>query len=93
MPPLSQDAPLLSSYRRFSRPGEIERAKALLNVGADVLVVDSSQGDSVFQIDLVKQLKSAFPDTQVGVVQAGRGHLTRQVLLTASKHCLVLLRS
>ena len=52
------------------RPGELERAKALLQVGADVLVVDSSQGDSVFQVDLVKQLKSSYPDTQVGVVSS-----------------------
>lgn len=37
----------------------------MLEVGADVLVIDSSQGDSVFQVDLVKQLKSAYPNTQV----------------------------
>lgn len=51
---------------RFFRPADLERAKALLQVGADVLVVDSSQGDSVFQVDIVKQLKSAYPNTQVG---------------------------
>lgn len=50
------------------RPGEMERAKALLQVGADVLVVDSSQGDSVFQADLVKQLKLVYPDAQVSRV-------------------------
>ncbi|KAL8432751.1 hypothetical protein ACSSS7_004375 [Eimeria intestinalis] len=66
-PLASKDAnkQLLVGAALSTRPGEIERAKALLQVGADVLVVDSSQGDSVFQIDLVKQLKSAFPDTQI----------------------------
>ncbi|CDI75611.1 inosine-5'-monophosphate dehydrogenase, putative [Eimeria praecox] len=56
---------LLVGAALSTRPGEIERAKALLQVGADVLVIDSSQGDSVFQVDLVKQLKSAYPNTQV----------------------------
>ncbi|KAL8450698.1 hypothetical protein Emed_002336 [Eimeria media] len=66
-PLASKDAnkQLLVGAALSTRPGEIERAKALLQVGADVLVVDSSQGDSIFQIDLVKQLKSAFPNTQI----------------------------
>lgn len=66
-PLASKDAnkQLLVGAALSTRPGEVERAKALLQVGADVLVIDSSQGDSIFQIDLVKQLKSAYPDAQI----------------------------
>lgn len=66
-PLASKDAnkQLLVGAALSTREGEIERAKALLQVGADVLVIDSSQGDSVFQVDLVKRLKSAYPDTQI----------------------------
>lgn len=66
-PLASKDAnkQLLVGAALSTRAGELERAKALLQVGADVLVIDSSQGDSVFQIDLVKQLKAAYPETQI----------------------------
>ncbi|XP_026191327.1 inosine-5'-monophosphate dehydrogenase [Cyclospora cayetanensis] len=66
-PLASKDAnkQLLVGAALSTRPGELERAKALLQVGADVLVIDSSQGDSIFQTDLIKQLKSACPETQV----------------------------
>lgn len=43
----------------------MERARALYEAGADVLVVDSSQGDSIYQIDLIKRLKAAHPAIQV----------------------------
>nr|AET50798.1 hypothetical protein [Eimeria tenella] len=56
---------LLVGAALSTRAADLERAKALLQVGADVLVVDSSQGDSVFQVDIVKQLKSAYPNTQI----------------------------
>ncbi|EPR64406.1 IMPDH [Toxoplasma gondii RUB] len=48
-----------------TKPHDIERAKALQEAGADVLVVDSSQGDSIYQVDLVKRLKAAFPELQI----------------------------
>eukprot|EP00922_Rhytidocystis_sp_ex-Travisia-forbesii_P027268 GHVS01039970.1.p1 GENE.GHVS01039970.1~~GHVS01039970.1.p1 ORF type:complete len:590 (+),score=102.92 GHVS01039970.1:140-1909(+) len=40
-----------------TRPNDLIRAKALVDVGVDVLVVDSSQGDSVYQTDLIQQIK------------------------------------
>ncbi|KAF8819236.1 IMP dehydrogenase [Cardiosporidium cionae] len=41
------------------------RAKALLEAGTDVLIIDSSQGNSIYQIDTIKQLKQRFPDVQI----------------------------
>eukprot|EP00922_Rhytidocystis_sp_ex-Travisia-forbesii_P064375 GHVS01095671.1.p1 GENE.GHVS01095671.1~~GHVS01095671.1.p1 ORF type:complete len:554 (-),score=107.88 GHVS01095671.1:1505-2923(-) len=40
-----------------TKPNDLARAKALVDVGVDVLVVDSSQGDSIYQTDLIKQIK------------------------------------
>jgi IMP dehydrogenase len=48
-----------------TRPDDMERAKALVEAGVDVIVVDSSQGDSVYQINIVKHLKSTHPKLQV----------------------------
>ncbi len=45
--------------------GELDRADALITAGADVLVVDSAHGHSEMVIDMVAQIKKAFPDTQV----------------------------
>ncbi|XP_055388961.1 LOW QUALITY PROTEIN: inosine-5'-monophosphate dehydrogenase-like [Condylostylus longicornis] len=57
-----------------TRADEEGRAKALIDAGVDVLVVDSSQGDSVFQSDLISRLKSNFPSIEIigGNVVSGR---------------------
>ncbi|MFP6581751.1 MAG: IMP dehydrogenase [Candidatus Hydrogenedentota bacterium] len=46
-------------------PDEVERAKALIAVKVDVLVVDTAHGHSQMVIDQVKRIKDAFPDTDV----------------------------
>jgi IMP dehydrogenase len=45
--------------------GELARAEALLNMGVDVLVVDSAHGHSVMVAQTVRQVKDAFPQAQV----------------------------
>ena len=42
-----------------------ERAKELISVGADIIVVDTAHGHSKGVIDTVKQLKKNFPDTDI----------------------------
>jgi IMP dehydrogenase len=46
-------------------PDDIERARRLIGAGADVIVLDSDQGDSVYQIDFLKKLKTEFPNVDV----------------------------
>mmetsp|Transcript_3347 Transcript_3347/g.6950 ORF Transcript_3347/g.6950 Transcript_3347/m.6950 type:complete len:541 (-) Transcript_3347:120-1742(-) len=48
-----------------TRPEDRDRAATLVEAGVDVIVVDSSQGDSVYQIDIVKHLKSTHPKLEV----------------------------
>jgi len=48
-----------------TRPEDRERAAALVEAGVDVIVVDSSQGDSTYQIEIVAHLKKAHPKLQV----------------------------
>jgi len=42
-----------------------ERVKALVAAGVDAIVVDSSQGDSVYQHSIIKWMKQEFPNLQV----------------------------
>lgn len=48
-----------------TRPDDRERAAALVDAGVDVIVVDSSQGDSLFQIEIVAHLKKKHPSVDV----------------------------
>jgi IMP dehydrogenase len=42
-----------------------ERAEALYQAGVDLLVIDSAQGNSSYQIDMIKFLKNKFPDLEI----------------------------
>ncbi|PFH38519.1 IMP dehydrogenase [Besnoitia besnoiti] len=66
-PLASKDAnkQLLVGAAISTKPQDLERARALQEAGTDVLVIDSSQGDSVYQIDFVKRLKAAYPKLQI----------------------------
>lgn len=48
-----------------TRPADKERVRALVAAGVDAVVVDSSQGDSIFQHDMVRWIKQEFPELQV----------------------------
>lgn len=48
-----------------TRPDDRERAAALVDAGVDVIVVDSSQGDSMYQIEIVQHLKEKHPHIDV----------------------------
>jgi IMP dehydrogenase len=49
-----------------TRPADRElRAPRLVEAGVDVIVVDSSQGDSIYQIETIRYLKQKFPNVDV----------------------------
>merc|ERR1719254_172055 len=45
-----------------TRPSDRDRVRALAVAGVDAIVIDSSQGDSIFQHDMVKWMKAEFGD-------------------------------
>lgn len=47
------------------RASDVERAGACLEAGADLLVLDIAHGHSKLAIDMVKRLKSHFPEAEV----------------------------
>ena len=56
---------LLVGASVHTRPEDRDRIKALVAAGVDLVVIDSSQGNSTFQMELVKWCKATYPDLQV----------------------------
>jgi IMP dehydrogenase len=48
-----------------TRETDRERAAALIEAGADLIVIDSAQGDSIFQVQMLEYLKKNFPHLDV----------------------------
>ncbi len=78
-PKASKDASkqLLCAAAIGTRPEDKTRCKALVEAGADVIVIDSSQGDSMYQHDMVKHIKQNYPSVDV---VGGNVVTTRQAL-------------
>jgi IMP dehydrogenase len=47
------------------RDMEMRRVESALDAGADCIVVDIAHGDSQLEIDMIKNIRKHFPDTQV----------------------------
>ena len=52
-----------------------ERLDGLVDAGVDLVVIDAAQGDSVFQIEMIEEIKKAYPEVDV---LAGNVVTTRQ---------------
>jgi IMP dehydrogenase len=48
-----------------TRPDDRDRAKALVEAGVDVIIIDSSQGDSLYQLEMIRHLKKVHPTVDV----------------------------
>jgi IMP dehydrogenase len=60
-----------------TRPDDKNRAALLAEAGVNVIVVDSSQGDSIYQIEMIKHLKATHPNVDViggNVVTPSQAH-------------------
>ena len=62
----------------------LERAEALLNVGADVLVLDSAHGHSKGIIEACRKVKTAFPECQLIAGNVATGEATEALILAGA---------
>ncbi|KAG5480962.1 hypothetical protein GH5_07490 [Leishmania sp. Ghana 2012 LV757] len=56
---------LICAAATSTRPEDKRRVAALAEVGVDVLVLDSSQGNTIYQIAFIKWIKSTYPHLEV----------------------------
>eukprot|EP00918_Siedleckia_nematoides_P044259 GHVU01096702.1.p1 GENE.GHVU01096702.1~~GHVU01096702.1.p1 ORF type:complete len:450 (+),score=102.59 GHVU01096702.1:842-2191(+) len=59
------DKQLLCGAAMSTSPLDASRGALLLSAGVDLLVVDSSQGDSIYQIERIREIKTKHPQAQV----------------------------
>jgi len=56
---------LITAAAIGTRPEDKDRLKALVDAGLDIVILDSSQGNSMYQIEMIKFIKQTYPEIDV----------------------------
>ncbi|KAG5529446.1 hypothetical protein RHGRI_029989 [Rhododendron griersonianum] len=65
MPSMGSDGKFMVGASIGTRESDKERLEYLVKAGANVVVLDSSQGNSSYQIDMIKYVKKTYPELDV----------------------------